>query len=98
MKLTTHVVNDVMCWLNQKYGLALPVSPLAGWSHSVVALWQKAVNKLPDDAPLPQSIDVEGDWQPLAGSRFTVTQIRIVIRQSDTTSSTPSITRGTQDD
>lgn len=98
MKLTTHVVNDVIRWLNQKYDLALPVLPLAGWSGSVVSLWQKVVNKLPDNGPLPQSIDVEGDWQPLEGSRFTVTQIRIVIRQSDTTSSTPSITRGTQHD
>lgn len=91
MKTTVKVVNDVMLWLNQHYGLSLPILPLKGWVQSVVALWQKNVNEMPASGPLPQIIEVEGDWQPLAGSRFTVTNIRIEIHDSEKTGSNPLI-------
>lgn len=91
MKATGNVVNNVMLWLNQNYGLSLPVLPLKGWAQSVVALWQKNVNAMPISGPLPQIIDVEGDWQPLAGSRFTIINIRIEIYHSENTGSKPVI-------
>ncbi|MFK8258495.1 hypothetical protein ACFL9S_11990 [Erwinia sp. AnSW2-5] len=91
MKATDKTVNDVMLWLNQNWGLSLPVLPLTAWAKTVVTLWQKIVSGVPESGPLPQSIEIEGDWQPLAGSRFTLTHIRIDIRDSDKTGSKPLV-------
>lgn len=83
MKTTENIVNDVMMWLNKNYGLSLPVLPVVGWKQSMVLLWRKAVNWEPGPAPMPQRIEVKGDWQPFSGCAFVVTRICIDIREAE---------------
>lgn len=75
------VVNDVMTWLNQRYGIALPVLPLKGWTQAVISLWSKSVDWEPGSSPEPTSIKVDGDWKPFGTGKFTVNNITIEIKE-----------------
>lgn len=83
MNAAKKIVNDLMVWLNARYGIALPVLPLQGWTQAAIALWNKTVDWLPGSSPEPTSIDVDGEWKPFDQSNFTVSNIRIEIRDSE---------------
>lgn len=72
-----------MIWLNQRYGITLPVLPLKGWSKSVISLWNKSVDWQPGSSPEPTSIKVDGEWKPFGTSNFTVKNITIEIRDTN---------------
>lgn len=82
-KSAVKIVNDVMVWLNERYGCSEPVLPLRGWSSTVIKLWHQAVDWLPGSNSLPTSIVVYGSWQPFDDCNFTVTNILITFREAE---------------
>jgi len=76
--LTT--INALMQWLNQTFGLQLPLLPLPGWCQ---ALWNLTINWTPPSPSAPPFvIPVHAGWQIPDGSggHFTVTVVSISVQ------------------
>jgi hypothetical protein len=83
MSSPVQTVNDLMTWLNNKFGLDLPVlpaSPFEGWSVSLVALWQMAVNFI-SGSPVEAKVPIEGTWtmDVPGGAHITLSDLTVNI-------------------
>jgi hypothetical protein len=79
MSSSTETVNSLMLWLNQTFGLSLPLLPLRGWTAPVISLWNAALDWVPGGSPLPLSVKVEGNWKPFDSADFELEDITIDI-------------------
>jgi hypothetical protein len=62
MASPVETVNFLMQWLNDHFGLNLPVIPLPSWLWPLTSLWElPIIGGLPSH-PLPWDISVDGSW------------------------------------
>ena len=89
MASTALIVNDVMQWLNTRFGLRIPMLPLTGWPAVIKTLWNMFIGgspptPWPPEHALPWIIPIEGTLEVFPPEASAVLEnLCIVVEQKD---------------
>lgn len=94
---TPQTVNDVMEWLNARFGQRIPLLPLTGWPQALKHLWRMVVPGPlpPPQDPFPWRIEVEGNFEGLLPEGNTL-DVRATILIGTTSIGSPDLPPNTK--